>query len=115
MSYTYAILDVSESTYQEVYSKLSKAQYSHLFHDDDSVIDMYGIALRSKDMIDASMGKWFGYDHLPEHLQETSKHFHELYTWIIKNISDGHQANEGLDRLLEAKDCIVRATLHPGG
>lgn len=51
MTYTYAILDVPRAVYAAVRALLDAADYSHAFHDakDGEVIDMHGIALRSKD------------------------------------------------------------------
>ena len=51
MTYTYAVLDVPRAVYAAVRALLDAADYSHAFHKDDGqeVIDMHGIALRSKD------------------------------------------------------------------
>lgn len=50
MTYTYALMDVSEATYQEIKAKLLEAGYSHALHDGDDgiVLDMHGIALRKQ-------------------------------------------------------------------
>src|SRR3989304_10429509 len=50
MTYTYAILDVPTAVYAAVRALLEAADYQHAFHSDDGaeVIDMHGIALRSK-------------------------------------------------------------------
>lgn len=61
------------------------------------------------------MIKWFSYDHLPEHLQLTSKLFHTLCMWICDNIERGPQRTRALQHLLIARDDTVRATLYPGG
>ena len=49
-TYTFAILDVSPGTYQEIRRKLDAADYQQAFHDDGGreVIDMQGIALAEK-------------------------------------------------------------------
>ena len=48
-TYTYVLLDVSESAYNEIYQKLKDAGYDHCFDESDCrsgiVIDMHGIAL----------------------------------------------------------------------
>ena len=54
MTYTYVILEVSQSTYDEIGEKLRDAGYDQAFHEDDSslngiVIDMHGIALAMAD------------------------------------------------------------------
>lgn len=54
--------------------------------------------------------QFFAYEHLPAHLQEASKPFGEL----AKAIANGPQNPEStaaLRKLLEAKDCYVRAVL----
>lgn len=53
----------------------------------------------------------FRYAHLPPHLQEISKPFAELADFIIENIPKNQERSAGLRKLLEAKDCAVRAKL----
>ena len=50
MPYTYAILDIPATAYAAVRALLKSADYGHAFHadKDGEVIDMHGIALRSK-------------------------------------------------------------------
>lgn len=55
--------------------------------------------------------KYFDYNHLPPHLQEISKPFHELAWKMYENLDMGAELAAGLRKLLEAKDCIVRASL----
>jgi hypothetical protein len=55
---------------------------------------------------------FFAYSHLPEHLQEISKPFHVL-AWDMAGRVAGPELTAGLRKLLEAKDCMVRAAL-PG-
>jgi len=55
--------------------------------------------------------KYFKYDHLPEHLQKPSKAICEVAETMINDIPDGPEKSAGLRKLLEAKDCFVRATL----
>lgn len=54
--------------------------------------------------------RFFEYDHLPERLQVISKPFHDLAHDVVLRV-EGVQLREGLQRLLEAKDCMVRAAL----
>lgn len=44
MTHTYVTLPVSENTYNEIATKLRKAEYNHVFNG-DGVIDMHGLAL----------------------------------------------------------------------
>jgi hypothetical protein len=58
---------------------------------------------------------FFDYEHLPEHLQVISKPFHDLAQKMVDElgVSSKHPAEltVGLRKLLEAKDCMVRAAL----
>lgn len=51
----------------------------------------------------------FAYDHLPEDLQAISKPCHDLAEQMIGALRDGPELSAGLRKLLEAKDCFVRA------
>jgi hypothetical protein len=53
--------------------------------------------------------QFFAYTHLPQYLQETSREFCDLAQWVIKNLPANEQRHLALQRLLEAKDCAVRA------
>lgn len=54
--------------------------------------------------------QYFAYQHLPPHLQMFSKPFHDLAHDLAGRI-DGPELTAGLRKLLEAKDCVVRAAL----
>lgn len=54
--------------------------------------------------------KFFAYEHLPAKLQEISRPFGELATDLAGKL-DGPELTAGLRKLLEAKDCMVRAAL----
>lgn len=54
--------------------------------------------------------KFFRYEHLPEKLQEVSKPFADLAQQMAGKF-DGPELTAGLRKLLEAKDCMVRAAL----
>lgn len=59
-----------------------------------------------------SLLKFFEYDHLPESLQPVSKAFHTLAHELAADINlDGPELTVALRKLLEAKDCAVRAAL----
>lgn len=60
---------------------------------------------------DHPMLKYFNYDHLPEQLQLTSRPFHVLAKSMDKALPDGDQKDKFFQKLLEAKDCAVRAQL----
>lgn len=56
--------------------------------------------------------KYFEYDHLPERLQMVSKPIGELAEEMDYLLPDGPEKSAGLRKLLEAKDCLVRANLN---
>lgn len=58
------------------------------------------------------MQQFFEYAHLPPHLQEISKPFGDLAAHIIATLPMNPERTAGLRKLLEAKDCIVRAKLY---
>lgn len=58
--------------------------------------------------------QFFTYEHLPPHLKEVSKPFCDMAEKINNNIVDSAEKTAGLRKLLEAKDCIVRAFLTQG-
>lgn len=55
--------------------------------------------------------KYFAYAHLPASLQEVSKPIGELAEQMDVLLPDGPEKSAGLRKLLEAKDCLVRAKL----
>lgn len=59
----------------------------------------------------AEIIKYFKYDHLPEKLQGVSKEFAMLATSLNDTLPESAEKSAGLRKLLEAKDCFVRAVL----
>ena len=55
--------------------------------------------------------KFFEYKHLPDHLQKVSKHLFEVAEVMDIMLPAGAEKSAGLRKLLEAKDCFVRANL----
>ena len=58
------------------------------------------------------MLQFFQYTHLPEHLQIVSKPFYLLAEEIIEDLPSNPERTVALRKLLEAKDCAVRAVLY---
>lgn len=58
----------------------------------------------------AAILRFFEYDHLSVNLQEVSKPFYDLAHRFAGEL-EGAELTTGLRKLLEAKDCIVRAAL----
>jgi hypothetical protein len=54
--------------------------------------------------------KYFAYEHLPEKLQKVSRPFCDLARSMAEKF-DGPELTAGLRKLLESKDCMVRAAL----
>ena len=55
--------------------------------------------------------QFFSYEHLPAHLQAVSKPFGELAKGIVETLPDNPERITALRKLLESKDCAVRALL----
>jgi len=58
-----------------------------------------------------SLMHFFAYQHLPERLQAISKPFGELAEKIVAELPRNPERTVALRKLLEAKDCAVRAQL----
>ena len=56
--------------------------------------------------------QFFAYEHLPPYLQEVSKEFYMLASQIIGTLPRNPERSAALRKLLEAKDCAVRARLY---
>lgn len=57
------------------------------------------------------MMQFFAFEHLPEHLQVVSIKFYELACTMVAILPRNPERTAGLRKLLEAKDCAVRAVL----
>lgn len=55
--------------------------------------------------------KYFEFAHLPPKLQAVSGSVYALAVEMDQNLPDGPEKSAGLRKLLEAKDCFVRANL----
>lgn len=55
--------------------------------------------------------QFFTYSHLPEHLQKISKPFGDLAQQIVETLPRNPERTTALRKLLEAKDCAVRANI----
>lgn len=58
----------------------------------------------------ADILRFFDYEHLPAHLQDVSRPFGDLARDLAGKL-EGAELTAGLRKLLEAKDCCVRAAL----
>ena len=57
------------------------------------------------------MLQFFAYAHLPEHLQKVSEPFSVLANIVNDNVPSNPERTVALRKLLESKDCAVRAVL----
>jgi hypothetical protein len=55
--------------------------------------------------------QFFAYTHLPPHLQDVSRPFCEFAAQIVDTLPRNPERTVALRKLLEAKDCAVRALL----
>lgn len=55
--------------------------------------------------------QFFHYQHLPDHLQPVSRPFCDIAVWIEATLPRNPERTVALRKLLEAKDCAVRAAL----
>lgn len=57
------------------------------------------------------IARYFDFEHLPPPLKAISQPCHDLAEAMISALPDGPELTTGLRKLLEAKDCFVRAAL----
>jgi hypothetical protein len=55
--------------------------------------------------------QYFEWSHLPSRLQQISMPFGVLAERMVSELPDGPELSAGLRKLLEAKDCFVRAAV----
>jgi hypothetical protein len=67
--------------------------------------------IQDRNSIPDRMLQFFSYSHLPEHLQSVSKPFCDLAQQIVDTLPANPERTVALRKLLEAKDCAVRALL----
>lgn len=58
------------------------------------------------------MLQFFTYAHLPTRLQDVSRPFCDLAVHMVSNLPRNPERTVALRKLLEAKDCAVRAELY---
>ena len=63
-------------------------------------------------MYEEKLLQFFKYEHLPENLQQFSKPFAELANKIVEILPQNPERTVALRKLLEAKDCAVRAHIY---
>lgn len=56
--------------------------------------------------------QFFEYQHLPVYLQEISKPFYQLAHKMLEILPSNAESTVSMRKLLEAKDCAVRAKLY---
>jgi hypothetical protein len=61
---------------------------------------------------DEPMLQFFDYDHLPERLREHSQPFKELAYTLVALLPRNPERTAALRKLLEAKDCAIRAKIY---
>lgn len=55
--------------------------------------------------------RYFKHEHLPGKLASISEPFCTLAKWLVDAVPEGPELTTALRKLLEAKDCAVRAAL----
>lgn len=56
--------------------------------------------------------QFFSYDHLPEGLKKISRPFCDLAEQMVAKLPPNPERSAALRKLLEAKDCAVRASIY---
>lgn len=72
---------------------------------------MDNIDLTTRHPATRQIARWFDYSHLSGRARAISQHCHDMAEGILLSNPDGPELTAGLRKLLEAKDCFVRAAL----
>jgi hypothetical protein len=67
--------------------------------------------MNDRDQTTDPLLRFFAYEHLPPHLQTVSKPIGDLARSMVATLPPSAERTVGLRKLLEAKDCLVRAAL----
>jgi hypothetical protein len=68
--------------------------------------------LGEEHLMSAEIMQFFSYEHLPTDLQAVSQAFKELAEEMYYNLPANAERTAALRKLLEAKDCAVRAKIY---
>ena len=77
----------------------------------DLMKPIYENFMKETEMPEEYLLQFFKYEHLPDHLQKISKPFGELAKEIVSDLPKNPERTTALRKLLEAKDCAVRANI----
>jgi hypothetical protein len=69
------------------------------------------VDLESRHPSTQNIVKWFAYGHLGEPMRTISAYCSVLKDQMLRELPDSPELTTGLRKLLEAKDCFVRAAL----
>lgn len=69
------------------------------------------IDLRGRHPAVRSLMRFFTFEHLPPPLRAPSKACSQLAEQMVVDLPDSQELTTGLRKLLEAKDCFVRASI----
>ena len=67
--------------------------------------------MNSNERVESPIMKYFEYSHLPEKLQDVSSGICVLAARMDADLPPSAEKSAGLRKLLEAKDCFVRAAI----
>jgi len=75
------------------------------------MLDMPMINIEGRHPSTQHIARYFDYAHLQDPQRGFSQQCYDLAANMIADLPDGPELTAGLRKLLEAKDCFVRATL----
>jgi len=73
--------------------------------------EAFAAAVEGRHPDTVSIMRYFAWAHLPEHLQVFSAPIGLIALEMVRELADSPELSAGLRKLLEAKDCFVRAAL----
>lgn len=109
--YTSRSLGASASEFTSVFAAINSATKELIERVETETAEYVKAQSEPVDYNISPIMQYFAFAHLPETLQRVSKPIGELATRMDILLPNGAEKSAGLRKLLEAKDCLVRASL----
>lgn len=97
--------------YVDGYESFSPAEAFEAAYKPAQAIHPAPVEFTEQELKDDAILRYFHYSHLPPKLQEISKPFCDVAKNLIGVLPRNAERSAGLRKLLEAKDCMVRANI----
>ncbi len=89
----------------------TEEEIRHMLEPDKQVVHPARTEFTDEEIATDPILRYFHYTHLPPTLRDVSREFARLARHVIDTVPRNAERSAGLRKLLEAKDCAVRAVI----